>query len=266
MKRFASPLIALALLIPGITHAHDTWIVPSATVLSGTEGWVTFDAAVGNDKFFFNHRPLSLKSLEITSPSGKAVASENAFTGQMRSGFDVHLTETGTYRIALVSNGVSARWKENGKMKRWFGPASDYAKHVPANAEGMEVQQRVNRIETFVTQGKPTAVPEVKEGIAIAAVNHFNDLFAGEAAKFIATVDGQPAKQIEIEVIQEGNRYRNAPNAMSIKTNDAGEFEVTWPHAGRYWMHTEVSDQKTTVPQAKARGLSYSATLEVLPQ
>ncbi|SHH40678.1 DUF4198 domain-containing protein [Pollutimonas bauzanensis] len=266
MKRLAPSLLALALLVPGLAHSHDTWILPSATVLSGEEGWITVDAAVGNDKFFFNHHPLSLKGLEITSPSGKEVAGENPFTGKLRSGFDVHLTETGTYRIALVMNGVSARWKEDGKMKRWFGSAGDYAKHVPATADALEVQQRANRIETFVTQGKPSPIAAVKEGISLTAASHPNDLFAGEKAKFVVTIDGQPAKQAEVEIVLEGNRYRDALDGISLKTNDAGEFEVTWPQAGRYWVHTESSDQKTTVPQAKGRVLSYAATLEVLPQ
>ncbi len=266
MKRLAFSLFALALLVPGLARAHDAWILPSATVLSGEEAWITVDAAVGNDKFFFDHRPLQLKGLEITGPDGKAVTAENAFTGHMRSGFDVHLTQAGTYRIAVVTNGVFARWKENGKTKRWFGSADDYAKNVPAKAEALDVQQRVNRVETFVTQGKPTPVGAIKDGIALVAVSHPNDLFAGEKSKFIVTIDGQPAKQAELTIVHEGNRYRDASHDMSLKTNDAGEFEVTWPHAGRYWLHTQGKDKKTSLPQAAGRILSYSATLEVLPQ
>lgn len=266
MKRLASPLLALAMLVPGISQAHDTWLLPSATVLSGEEAWITVDAAVGNDKFFFNHHPLSLKGLEITSPTGQKVTGENTFTGKLRSGFDVHLTETGTYRVALVMNGISARWKEDGKMKRWFGLQADYASKVPAQAQELEVQQRASRVETFVTKGKPSAIPSIKEGISLVPVSHPNDLFSGETAKFIVTIDGQPAKQAEVEIVREGNRYRDALDAISVKTNDAGEFEVTWPQAGRYWVHTESSDQKTAMPEAKRRSLSYAATLEVLPQ
>jgi uncharacterized GH25 family protein len=117
-----------------------------------------------------------------------------------------------------------------------------------------------------VTKGKPSAIPSVKEGISLVPVSHPNDLFSGETAKFIVTIDGQPAKQAEVEIVREGNRYRDALDAISVKTNDAGEFEVTWPQAGRYWVHTESSDQKTAMPEAKRRSLSYAATLEVLPQ
>lgn len=50
-------------------------------------------------------------------------------------------------------------------------------------------------------------------------------------------------------------------------TTDAnGEFSVTWPEAGMYWLETSSTDNKTSLPQAKQRRLSYVATLEVLPQ
>lgn len=266
MKRFASPLLALAFLLPVAAQAHDIWIVPSSTVLSGDEGWVTVDAAVGNDKFYFNHRPMNLSALQITGPDGKQVEAENKFSGELRSGFDVHLTTDGTYRIALASQGATARWKEDGKMKRWFGPAADLAKKVPAKAEGLEVQERVSRVETFVTKGKPTAIGKIDQGISLVPVTHPNDLFAGEKAKFIATIDGKPAARIPVEIVPGGSRYRDTLNTIELTTNDKGEFEVKWPQPGQYWLHITSEDKKTSLPQASKRSLLYSATLEVLPQ
>ena len=51
------PLLALAALITLTSPAlaHRFWILPSATVLSGDEPWVTFDAAVSNNLFFADH-------------------------------------------------------------------------------------------------------------------------------------------------------------------------------------------------------------------
>ena len=40
---------------------------------------------------------------------------------------------------------------------------------------------------------------------------------------------------------------------------------MTWPQAGMYWLEASTKDNKTTVPQAKERRLSYAATLEVMP-
>src|SRR5690606_27497022 len=142
------------------------------------------------------------------------------------SGFDVQLNETGTYRIAIVRNGVSAMWKQDGKMKRWFGSFQDFDTSVPKAAEGLKIQERSSRIETFVTKGKPSAIPAVSEGIALIPEPHPNDLFAGETARFSMTIDGKPAKQASITIEPEGNRYRDSLNAMSVKTDDEGKFEV----------------------------------------
>src|SRR5690606_13200904 len=105
---------------------------------------------------FFNHRPLRLDGLQITSPSGSSLTAQNPFTGELRSGFDVQLTEPGTYRIAIVRVGASAQWTEDGKRKRWFGPLADLQQAVRQDAKDLKIQERASRIETFVTQGKPS--------------------------------------------------------------------------------------------------------------
>src|SRR5690606_27185828 len=50
--------LALALCLPFHAEAHRVWMLPSATVLSGNEAWVTVDGAVSNDLFYFEHVPL----------------------------------------------------------------------------------------------------------------------------------------------------------------------------------------------------------------
>ena len=265
MKRFAPQLFALALALPLGAQAHDAWIVPSSTVLSGDAAWVTVDGAIGNDKFYFNHHSLSLKPLQITAPGEKAIEAENQSTGKLRSSFDVHLTDDGTYRIALVSQGVMARWKEDGKMKRWFGASGDFSKNVPAKAEELQVQERASRVETFVTKGKPSPVAKVDQGIGLIPLTPPQDLFSGEKASFIFTIDGTPAAQTAVEIVPAGSRYRDTLNTIELKTNDKGEFSVTWPQPGLYWLHAASEDQKVSIPNASKRSLSYSAPLEVLP-
>lgn len=58
----ALTLIAVAGLIavPITADAHRAWLLPSATVLSGTDNWVTIDAAVSNDLFYFEHMPFRI--------------------------------------------------------------------------------------------------------------------------------------------------------------------------------------------------------------
>ncbi len=51
-----SALVAM----PLSADAHRAWLLPSATVLSGTDNWVTIDAAVSNDLFYFEHMPFRI--------------------------------------------------------------------------------------------------------------------------------------------------------------------------------------------------------------
>lgn len=266
MKKLAQPLLALSLFVSAPALAHDTWILPSATVFSGEQPWVTFDAAVSNDKFYFNHRPLALNSLVITTPSGKTVEPVNTFSGQLRSGFDLQLQEAGTYRIALVRNGLFAHWTENGKPKRWFGSAREFKQNVPANAENLKIQERASRVETFVTKGAPTALGPVDEGIALVPDTHPNDLFNGETGSFIILMDGRPLANANVEIVPEGSRYRDSVNQINATTDAKGKFSVEWPSPGRYWVHIEgKGPAKVATTQATERFASYAATLEVLP-
>ncbi|MET0656322.1 MAG: DUF4198 domain-containing protein [Pseudoxanthomonas sp.] len=268
MKRTALALVLSLAVMPFTAVAHKAWLQPSETVLAGADPWVTVDAAVSNDLFYFNHVPLPLERLAITAPDGSKADAQNGATGKYRSVFDVQLKQQGTYRIAMINNGLSASWDEAGKPKRWRGTAEKFASEVPKDAKDLKVMQSVGRVETFVTNGSPndTALKPGGEGIELVPVTHPNDLFAGEEAKFKLQIDGKPAAGLEIEVVRGGTRYRNAQQEIKVKTDANGEFSVTWPEAGMYWLETTSEDANTSLPQAKQRRLTYVATLEVLPQ
>lgn len=266
MKRLLPALFAVALSSPGASLAHDVWLEPSSTVLSGDQARITVDAGSGNDKFYYNHRPLALNDLVITSPTGKTVEAQNEFKGELRSGFDVTLVEDGTYRIAVASDGLFARWKEGDQNKRWFGKAADLEKSIPKDAKELVVRERLQRIETFVTKGNPSELEPIKRGLALSGATHPNDLYAGETAQFVLTLDGEPAKNLDVEIVRSGSRYRDALEEIVVKTDDQGRFEVKWPQAGLYWLHADLRDDKTTTQAAAERAVAYVATLEVLPQ
>lgn len=260
--------LVLALVLPLSAQAHKAWLLPSETVLSGDDPWITVDAAVSNDLFYFNHVPLRLDALSITGPDGKIVQSENSATGKYRSTFDVHLVEPGTYRIAVVNAGLFANWEEDGKPKRWRGSAEAFASEVPKDAKNLKVSQSAGRIETFVTAGRPNevALKPTGVGLELAPVTHPNDLFAGEAATFKLLLDGKPASNLSVQIIPDGIRYRDQQNEILATTDKDGQFSVTWPNAGRYWLETKAEDDKTSFAQASQRRVSYAVTLEVLPQ
>jgi len=293
MKRTSLLALAIAALLPLSAVAHKQWLIPSQAVVNGNDVWVTFDGAVSNQLFFPDHVPMRLDNVSATAPDGSTVELQNASTGKYRSTFDVQLVQQGTYRIANVNAGLSARWDTPESLaakaaaeaegKPASGPgappatrggflrnasAEELATKVPKDAQNLQVTQTVGRVETFVTNGAPneTALAATGKGIELAPVTHPNDLVAGEEASFRVLVDGKPAAGLEFEIVRGGTRYRNAQEDSAATSDAEGLLRITWPEPGMYWLETSVQDDKPSIPQATQRRLSYVATLEVLPQ
>lgn len=291
MKLSLKSLAAVALAaLPLVTQAHKGFLLPSSTILTERDHEVTVDAAVSNDLFYFNHAPMRLDDLQIIAPDGSSIAPEHVATGAFRSVFDVPLAQAGTYRIASVSNGMFASWSQGGKPHRWRGNAEAFKTEVPATAKDLRVTQMANRVETFVTVGKPSlgAFASTGVGIELVPVTHPNDLYVGEAAKFKLLLDGKPAGDLKVTVIPGGSRYRDQANEITTRTDADGVFAVTWPQAGMYWLNAALGggregkgdeegkdsddttagkrEGKRAAPSGeRPRRVSYSATFEVLP-
>ncbi|TWU20619.1 Nickel uptake substrate-specific transmembrane region [Novipirellula galeiformis] len=268
MVRFCLLTIVFACLVPLTASAHKVWLLPSQTTLSGNDPWVTVDAAVSNDLFYFNHVPLRLDNLQIIAPDGSPAEAQNQATGKYRSVFDLQLQQSGTYRIAVVNNGLFATWEVDGQRKRWRGNREAFASEVPQDAKDLKVTESVGRIETFVTNGVPneTALQPTGVGIEVVSLTHPNDQYAGEESRFRVLVDGEPAAGLAFEIVRGGTRYRNALDETTVTTDEKGEFAVTWAEPGMYWLETSKQDNKVQGTLASTRRLSYAATLEVLPQ
>ena len=280
--------LTLAICLPLSAQAHRAWMLPSATVLSGEDPWITVDAAVSNDLFYFEHFPLRIQGignldtmpaggppgmrprpaavLQLFAPDGSAIKAENGNIGRYRSTFDLHLTQKGTYKLAIANSGLFASWKEGSENKRWMGKAEDFAKQVPANAAELKVAQNNSRMEVFVTSGNPTdtVLKTTGVGLELAPITHPNYLFAGEAAEFTLLLDGKPAAGVEVSVIPGGNRYRDELGEIKATSDANGAISITWPNAGMYWLEAELSSTEGVVAPATERRASYSATLEVL--
>lgn len=267
MKRTLAFALLTLTAVPMLSHAHKTWLLPSATV-STVDQWVTVDAAVSNDLFYFNHVPLRLDALVIATPDGEKAQRQNASTGKYRSTFDVHLAQAGTYKLALINEGVFASYEENGAPKRWRGSVERFAAEVPADAAKLQVSQSQGRIETFVTAGAPTkrVFEPTNRGLELVPVTHPNDLYAGEAATFRFLLDGEPAVQLPVVIVAGGTRYRDSQDEIALTSDAQGAVSVTWPAPGMYWLEATLQDDATSIPQAKQRRVSYVATFEVLPQ
>jgi len=275
MKLSHLMIAAAALAIPAAASAHRMWMLPSATVVSGTESWVTVDAAVSNDLFFFDHQPLRLEQMKVWQPDGSAGQLQNGSTGRYRSTFDVQLNKPGTWKIGTAMSGVMGSFKVNGEEKRVGGrggpprpgmPAPLTVADIPADATDVKLTESSTRNEIFVTAGEPTTTvfAPTNTGLEMAPITHPDELVSGEAAKFRFLIDGKAAANLKVTVIPGGKRYRDAEGAMELTTGADGVLSVTWPSAGMYWLNATATDAKTTTPRATQRRMSYVTTLEVL--
>lgn len=251
-------------------YAHRAWIQPGATVHSAEDAWVTFDAAISNDIFYTDYHPMR-GSFDVVSPNGQKVDAQNQHSGRYRTTFDLNLTEPGTYKVVTVSQGMRARWEEDGERRFYPGRGQaytpeGYAETVPDNATNLEVTQFSRRIETFVTAGAPTesALDPNGEGIELAPITHPNDLFAGESAQFQVLIDGEPAVGASVTVIPDAMRYRNGQDAIELETDEQGKVTIDWPRAGMYYFNASYRDERAREP-ATIRSGDYTAVFEVLP-
>ncbi|WP_421739044.1 DUF4198 domain-containing protein [Caulobacter sp.] len=237
----------IALALPLSASAHRGWMVPSFTVLSGDGSWVTVDAAISNELFYPDHRPMRVDGVVAIAPDGSTVKLQNVSTGQFRSTFDVQLTQPGTYKIVSASNSVQASWTENGEIKRFRGSADDFAKQVPAGATDLKTIKGSNRNETFVTRDKPTteSLKPTGKGLELVPVTHPNDIVATEAATFKFVLDGKPAADLDVTIVPGGARWRATPGEIKVKTGADGGFKVTLPEAGMYWINATARGGET---------------------
>jgi uncharacterized GH25 family protein len=281
------PLLAMAavaaLAAPGAI-AHRMWLLPSSTVVSGIDNWVTVDAAVSNDLFYFDHQPLRAMPT-VTQPDGTEGKVENHNVGRYRATFDVHLTQQGTYRIGVLNQGVFGSYKLNGETKmipRGTRP-DQLASVIPAGATDVNTSESYARNEIFVTQGAPTNTifKASGKGLELVPVTHPNDLVAGEAATFQFLLDGKPAAGMFVTAIPGGIRYRDSLKQMDLKTDAQGKVAITWPEPGMYWLNVTPTRPReegegpgmgqggpNAAPPAaqsgpRPRRVSYTTTLEV---
>jgi len=245
--RLAPVLLAVAAAaLPAAVHAHRGWMLPSATVLSGHEPWVTVDAASSTDIFYPDHNAMQVDDVVVIGLDGTKLHVEYAAKGRFRSVFDVKLVQKGTHKIALVTDTLFASYKLGAETKRLRGTAATLAKELPAGAEDVRVTQFERRIEVFVTSGKPTTkvLEPTGRGLELVPLTHPNDLVAGEAAKFRFLLDGKPAAGINVQVIPHGIRYRDKLDDMRLVTDAGGEVSIKWAAPGMYWLNASPAGQR----------------------
>ncbi|MFL9839814.1 DUF4198 domain-containing protein [Sphingomonas sp. ST-64] len=273
--KFRNVLIATAVAavaIPASVQAHRQWMLPSMTVVSGegSDVWVTVDAAVSNDLFYFEHQPLRA-DMAVMLPDGSAGEVKNKAQGRYRTTFDVQIEQRGTYKIYYASEGVMGSYKLNGEEVRIpRGTTADkLASVIPAGATDVRTTVASNRNEIFVTAGEPTTAVfnPVGKGIELVPVTHPNDLIMGEDATFQFLLDGKPTPGLTVTVIPGGIRYRDQLHQQDLKTGPDGKVTIKWSDPGMTWINvtTPRAERAEGAPPAPGgRRASYVTTVEVM--
>lgn len=267
--RFKAAILATVgtLAVAGPANAHRMWMMPSTFTLSGEEQYITVDGAISNNLFFPNHVALSLEDVSITRPDGSVADPENGSTLKFRSVFDVKLDQQGTYRIAETGATYFASWEEDGETRRRRGSWDRLTSEGLTERDGVQFMESRRRVETFVTLGAPSdgAFKPVGAGLELQPVTHPNDVYVGEEVSFKFLLNGKPAGDVEVEIVKGQDRYRNAENLVSVKTDADGVFKFVPEQAGQYWLSAGAQGETTAHGHNMRQSISYVATIEALP-
>jgi len=263
--------------------AHERFMVPTHTLLSGDKAQaVTLMASISND-IFHPDRPLGdsdtgadvgdLKNLfkvlqhSVIAPDGSISNNTRWQAFERFSVADVWLKDSGTYRIGLIQPEVPMTTfkKSDGTSGRVFGknPA------LPKGATNIVRRTTSSRVETFVSLNSPStaAVKAIGKGVELAGETHPNDLFVGEKANFQLLFDGKPLTiPTNIKVIKAGTRHRNNRNEVALTANQSGEFTFTPTEAGFYFLAAETSVKVPQPAEFDIKHYSLYLTLEVFPE
>ncbi len=186
--RMKTTLLAAVALIAATTPAlaHRQWLLPNATIFSGTDSWVTVDGAASNDLFFPDHQPMRLDNVKVWAPDGTESKIENGSTGKYRSTFDVKLDKPGTWRIGIAQSGVAGSFKVDGVEWRLGGRRGP----PPGAAPGGAAPAGAGAPPAGGPQGGP-AGPGGPGGAQI---------------KSVASIDEVPANATDIQITESAGR------------------------------------------------------------
>jgi uncharacterized GH25 family protein len=196
------------------------------------------------------------------------VTPDASYGGKLRNSIDLKLAQAGTYRVGIVTESAMASYKQGGELKRWRGTVADMAKGIPAGVEDVRSMTVHGRIETFVTAVQPggSALKPSGVGLELEPLTNPNDLREGEQARWRFLIDGKPAAKLAFSMLRDGVRYRGTANELRFTTDAKGEISMKLPAAGMYWLNSAFPAAMPNPLPVNGRRVTYTATLEILPQ
>lgn len=220
--------------------APRAWLLPSDTTFTGSgDEWATIDAAISTDLYYPDHPGQDWQPV-VTAPDGSTDKVDNLAKGRLRVTFDLHVTQRGTYKVAVVNQAVMGSYLLDGERRplpRGTTPAT-LAGAIPAGASDVRSAVASTRIETFLTAGQPsdTVFKPTGTGLEMVPVTHPTDLAVGERATFRFLLDGKPAAGLPVSVVNGGVRYAPRLQQMTLTTGADGSVAIDWPAPGMWWV------------------------------
>lgn len=280
-------LFALAVssvFIPLKSSAHERYIQPTHTVLSGElPQSVTLMASISND-MFHPDRPLgnnekgievgplkrlfSMLNTEVTGPNGKIIAHPSWQAFQRLSVVDLTLNTSGTYRVSMIQEPVRMTTFSlpDGSHARRFGPNPE----LPKGATHITRRSTESRVETVITANEPSraALQVTGKGLELIGESHPNDLFAGEPAQFALRLNGKKVdpNTIELSITRGGTRHRNNREETQLTVNSDGQFTFTPSASGYYFLQATATLQVPQPADIDVKHVSLMMTFEVFPE
>ena len=267
INKFA--LGAVALLFIGQASAHNRWILPSHFNLSNDKGeWVMVDVTASNETFNVD-KPMGADRMKITGPNGKSVRPGSSYRGHRKSVVDIHLEQSGTYQLKM--GGEPSYWTsyqlKGDDKKHWLRGVSKSQRQgqLPQGAINANTMESYANVLTYITLNTPTnSFKTTNKGLELVPVTHPSDVAQGEPAQFKFIFNGQPQAGVEVEMVREGVRYRNDPNALKLISDDNGIISFTLAHAGRYLLMAEHQSAVKNNPEADEVGGQIFLTFEAV--
>jgi len=260
---------AVALLMIGQASAHNRWILPSHFNLSNDKGeWVMVDITASNETFNVD-KPMGADKLRITGPNGKGVFPGSSYRGHRKSVVDIHLEESGTYQLKM--GGEPSYWTSyqlgGEEKKHWLRGVSKLqrANELPKGATNAHTIESYANVLTYITLNTPSSSFKTSnKGLELVPVTHPSDVAQGEQAQFKFIFNGKPQAGVEVEIVREGVRYRNEPNALKLTSDKQGVISFTLAQAGRYLLMAEHESEVNNNPQADTVGGQIFLTFEAV--
>jgi uncharacterized GH25 family protein len=263
-----SLLFCMAIAISSHASAHSRWLLPSHFTLSSEKGeWIALDATASNEVFNVD-KALSIDPLNILTPSGKKTRPSSTYKAHIKSVADYFIKESGTYKITNNSSAsYFSSYKVANKRQRARVNKIELKALIPSNATDLQTTYGLTRVETYITMNNPTDNFEIDgKFLELLPKTHPSEIVEEEAATFTFTYHGNVQAGVEVEVMRDGDRYRNDPEVIKLTSNNKGEITFTPKQAGRYLLIAEYQqDAKNSSLADKEHGgifLTFEAQLQ----